>query len=53
MSALERLLEGLVDYAGLFPPAALPMDAAMRNYATYRRRAERAMLPAPTPTGTR
>lgn len=44
MSALLALLDGLMDYAGLFPPAALPMDAAVRNYATYRRGAERAML---------
>lgn len=44
MSALATLLEGLVDYAGLFPPAALPMDAAVRNYAKYRASAERTML---------
>lgn len=30
------LLEGLVDYAGLYPPAALAMPAAVRNYAHYR-----------------
>ncbi len=30
------LLEGIVDYAGLFPPAALAMPAAVRNYAHYR-----------------
>lgn len=36
MNALATLLDGLVDYAGLFPPAALPMDAAVRNYAAYR-----------------
>lgn len=44
MSALETLLEGLVDYAGLFPPAALSMDAAVRNYASYRRGPQRRML---------
>ncbi len=44
MSALTTLLDGLVDYAGLFPPASLPMDAAVRNYATYRRSAQREML---------
>lgn len=44
MSALSTLLEGLVDYAGLFPPAALPMDAAVRNYARYRAGAQREML---------
>lgn len=34
--ALGTLLAGLVDYAGLFPPAALPMREAVRNYAAYR-----------------
>jgi hypothetical protein len=43
-TALERLLDGLVDYAGLFPPAALSMADAVRNYATYRRSERRAML---------
>lgn len=28
-------MTGLVDYAGLFPPAQLGMDEAMRNYAGY------------------
>jgi hypothetical protein len=30
------LFEGIVDYAGLYPPTALPMAAAVRNYAHYR-----------------
>lgn len=30
------LLRGVVDYAGLFPPAALSMRDAVRNYAEYR-----------------
>jgi hypothetical protein len=30
------LLEGLVDYAGLFPPARLDMPAAVREYAAHR-----------------
>ncbi|HEX6160151.1 MAG TPA: hypothetical protein VF111_08295 [Thermoanaerobaculia bacterium] len=34
--ALRILLDGLIDYAGLFPPAALPMHDATRNYARYR-----------------
>lgn len=42
--ALEQLLDGVVDYAGLFPPAALPMDEAVRNYAAYRCGERRAML---------
>jgi hypothetical protein len=35
------LLEGAVDYAGLFPPAALSMEEAVTNYAAYRRSSER------------
>lgn len=34
--SLRVLLEGLIDYAGLFPPAGLSMDEAVRNYARYR-----------------
>jgi hypothetical protein len=34
--SLTVLLEGLIDYAGLFPPAALSMQDAVRNYARYR-----------------
>lgn len=33
--ALDTLLAGVVDYAGLFPPAALDMDAATTAYASY------------------
>ena len=36
MSAPRALLAGLVDYAGLFPPAGLDMATAVRNYAGYR-----------------
>jgi hypothetical protein len=34
--SLRVLLEHLIDYAGLFPPAGLSMDDAVRNYARYR-----------------
>ncbi len=34
--ATRVLLEGIVDYAGLFPPAAVAMHTAVRNYAHYR-----------------
>lgn len=44
MSALPTLLHGLVDYAGLFPPAKLPMAEAVRNYASYRHGPHTAML---------
>jgi hypothetical protein len=33
--ALHALIEGLIDYAGLFPPAALEMPAAVHNYEKY------------------
>ena len=35
MSALDALLHGLIDYAGLFPPAQLAMPYAVRNHAAY------------------
>ena len=34
--SLRALLAGLIDCAGLFPPAALTMQDAVRNYARYR-----------------
>jgi hypothetical protein len=34
---LDDLLANLIDYAGLFPPAALEMRTAVRNYAEYQR----------------
>ncbi len=36
-SSVRTLLTGIVDYAGLFPPAALPMGEAVKNYAAYRK----------------
>jgi len=33
---LRFLLENLIDYAGLFPPAELPMAEAVKNFAAYR-----------------
>jgi hypothetical protein len=35
--SLRVLLEGVVDYAGLFPPAKLDMPAATRNFASHLR----------------
>jgi hypothetical protein len=32
---LKALLERLVDYAGLYPPASLPLPAVMENYNRY------------------
>lgn len=34
--AIRALLTELIDYAGLFPPAAEDMTTAVRNYAVYR-----------------
>src|SRR5512136_2844559 len=34
--SLRALLGGLIDSAGLFPPAALAMPEAVRRYAAYR-----------------
>ncbi len=36
MNALDALLAGLIDYAGLYPPASLDMPTAVRNYLDYR-----------------
>ena len=36
MKTVRSLLENLIDYAGLFPPAELPMAEAVKNYAAYR-----------------
>jgi hypothetical protein len=44
VNAARALLAGLVDYAGLFPPAALPMDEAVAEYAASRRSPEAWML---------
>ncbi len=42
--SLQTLLAGVIDYAGLFPPAQLPLEQAIRNYAAYRTTAEAGML---------
>jgi hypothetical protein len=35
--SLRILLANLIDYAGLFPPAALTMEPTVKNYDAYRR----------------
>ena len=42
--SLRLLLKGLIDYAGLFPPARLDMQAAVADFAAYRRDDRRWML---------
>jgi hypothetical protein len=34
-AGLRTLLAGIVDYAGLFPPAGLPLETALRNYVRH------------------
>lgn len=43
-AAAGALLAGLIDYAGLFPPAGLGMEAAVAAYASHRRGPERWIL---------
>ncbi len=35
-TAVRALMTGLIDYAGLFPPAGLSMREAVGNFAGYR-----------------
>lgn len=37
MSVIKALMDGVIDYAGLFPPSAVSMDQAVTNYAKYLR----------------
>src|SRR5579859_2639421 len=43
-ASLRALLSNVIDYAGLFPPAALPLDQALGNYARYRQGPDAWML---------
>lgn len=43
-SSLRTLLAEILDYAGLFPPASLALEPAIRNYAAYRASPDRWML---------
>ncbi|MGB0716116.1 MAG: hypothetical protein ACPGXK_09575 [Phycisphaerae bacterium] len=45
MTASHRaLFAGILDYAGLFPPAKLPLDTALANFRAYRQTNESWML---------
>src|SRR5262245_35312157 len=35
LASVRALLTGIIDYAGLFPPAKLPFGEALRNYLRY------------------
>ena len=34
-NSLEKIMNGLIDYAGLFPPAKLPLDQAITEYISH------------------
>ena len=34
-NSLQRVMNGLIDYAGLFPPAKLPLDQAITEYISH------------------
>ena len=36
LDSVAAFMSGIIDYAGLFPPARLDLDTAIRNYARYR-----------------
>jgi hypothetical protein len=40
MRAIDAFLDGIIDYAGLYPPADLDLPTALSNYAAYRRHPE-------------
>ncbi|GAC1623258.1 MAG: hypothetical protein NVS9B13_16850 [Candidatus Acidiferrum sp.] len=43
-ASLRILLDGLIDYAGIFPPAGLAMRPAVQNFETYRHSGQGWML---------
>ena len=43
-TAIDALLAGLIDYAGLYPPASLDMPRAVANYLAYRSGRHSSML---------
>jgi hypothetical protein len=36
VESLRALLGGIIDYAGMYPPAELPLSEALRNYIKYK-----------------
>lgn len=44
MPALHQLLNEIIDYAGLFPPASLPLAAVIKNYEKYQASEQNWML---------
>ncbi len=44
LTALQALLAAAIDYAGMFPPARLPLESAAACYARYRSEPSRSLL---------
>lgn len=44
MNTIDHLTHELIDYAGLFPPASLGMEEAVRNFAEYKESDNNQML---------
>ena len=44
MTSLREFLTGIIDYAGLFPPAKLDMSSAVRAYAEYHENGDKDLL---------
>ncbi|HEY8832318.1 MAG TPA: hypothetical protein VIM21_07395 [Gemmatimonadaceae bacterium] len=44
MKAIAAFMDGLVDYAGLFPPASQDMRPALESYASYRESSDQGAL---------
>jgi hypothetical protein len=44
VNAIDALVSGLIDYAGLFPPASEDMRKALEHYASYREGRDRSAL---------
>lgn len=42
--SIKEFMLGIIDYAGLFPPADLALDTAIRNYAIYKNHSDAWML---------
>jgi hypothetical protein len=42
--SLRALLSGIIDYAGMYPPARLDLKSALENYSRYRRQPDAWML---------
>ena len=43
-NSLQKIMNGLIDYAGLFPPAKLPLDQAITEYISHFRDQKKWML---------